>query len=352
MARFTSHHQEALTQKRILITGGAGFIGSCLIRLLLEESPDCHIVNLDLLTYAGNLDNLTDIADSPRYRFVHGDIQDQSLVTSLMKDVDYCINVAAQTHVDRSISGPEVFVSTNVLGTSTLLQAAKEAGIQKFVQVSTDEVYGSLGPTGLFHEGSPLDPSSPYSASKASADLLTLSYFKTFGLPVCITRCSNNYGPYQYPEKLIPLFILNASQNKPVPVYGDGMNVRDWIHVEDHAEALVRVLVDGTPGEIYNVGASMELPNLEITRLILKYTGKDESLIHYVEDRLGHDRRYAIDSNKIQNQLGWRPSKNFDVALQETVAWYLSHPDWVNRLQQRLQDLNMHDFNIPHEANA
>jgi dTDP-glucose 4,6-dehydratase len=341
MARFTSHHQQALAHKRILITGGAGFIGSCLIRLLLKEIPDCQITNLDLLTYAGNLDNLTDIADSPRYRFVHGDIQDAGLTKSLMKEVDFCINVAAQTHVDRSISSPEVFVSTNVLGTATLLQAAKEAGIQKFVQVSTDEVYGSLGPTGLFHEVSPLDPSSPYSASKASADLLALSYFKTFGLPVCITRCSNNYGPYQYPEKLIPLFILNASQNKPVPVYGDGMNVRDWIHVEDHAEALVRVLVDGTPGEIYNVGASMELPNLEITRLILKYTGKDDSLIQYVEDRLGHDRRYAIDSSKIQNQLGWMPSKNFEDALKETVEWYLTHPDWVKRLQERLQDLNI-----------
>jgi dTDP-glucose 4,6-dehydratase len=321
--------------KRILVTGGAGFIGSWFVRHLLKQYPDVQVINLDLLTYAGNLENLADVADFPNYRFVHGDIRDEALVEGLMGEVDYCVNIAAQTHVDRSISGPGLFVSTNVMGTQTLLEAARKAKIQKFVQVSTDEVYGSLGSTGLFTESSPLEPSSPYSASKASGDLIALSYFKTYGLPVCVTRCSNNYGPYQYPEKLIPLFILNTLQELPLPIYGDGLNVRDWIHVEDHNRAVDLVLHQGTPGEVYNVGASNERNNLEITRKILTLLQKPESLIQFVTDRLGHDRRYAIDSRKIQEQLGWRPIKDFETALAETVQWYQNNPAWVANVRQR-----------------
>jgi dTDP-glucose 4,6-dehydratase len=320
---------------RILVTGGAGFIGSCFVRHLLTRYPDYQVTNLDLLTYAGNLENLTDVEANPRYRFVHGDIRDEALVKQLMAETDICVNIAAQTHVDRSISGPAEFVSTNVLGTHTLLEAAYRAQIQKFIQVSTDEVYGSLGPTGLFTEESPIEPSSPYSASKASADLIVLSYFKTFGFPVCVTRCSNNYGPYQFPEKLIPLFILNAFAGKPVPVYGDGLNVRDWIHVYDHNEAVDRVMHAGRPGEVYNIGASNERTNMEITRLILTLCGRDDSLIQYVTDRPGHDRRYAIDSTKIQRELDWQPQRDFETGLAETVAWYREHSEWVANLQKR-----------------
>ncbi len=329
--------------KRLLVTGGSGFIGSWLIRHLLHEHPQLHIINLDLLTYAGNPDNLLDIEQDPtlasRYEFVQGDIQDEALVTRLMRDVDACVNVAAQTHVDRSISGPGVFITTNVLGTQVLLEAARQAGVQKFVQVSTDEVYGSIEGTAKFTEESPLEPSSPYSSSKAGADLIALSYWKTFGMPVCITRCTNNYGPNQYPEKLIPLFILNASTDQSVPVYGDGLNVRDWIHVKDHAAGVAKVLFEGQPGEVYNIGSGNEHNNMEITSLILSTLDKPESLIRFVADRPGHDRRYALDSSKIERELGWKAETPFEEGLRETVQWYLDHPQWVANVRQRERDL-------------
>ena len=325
--------------KRILLTGGAGFIGSHLARRLLEKHPDWHLINLDLLTYAGNPDNLSDIADYPNYHFIEGDIRDEKLIARLMADTDIVINSAAQTHVDRSITGPTVFVSTNTLGTQVLLEAARNANIEKFVQISTDEVYCSIGDHQnrgeRFNEQSLIQPSSPYSASKASADLLALSYHHTYGLPVCITRCSNNYGPHQYPEKLIPLFILNALADKPVPVYGDGLNVRDWIHVDDHAEAVLRVVEDGVSGNAYNIGSDNEHTNLEITRQILKILGKPESLISFVEDRLGHDRRYAIDSSKLKSELQWRATRDFQNGLEETVAFYKNNPAWVDNIHRR-----------------
>lgn len=323
---------------KILITGGCGFIGSWLIRHLLATQPDVQVINLDLLTYAGNPENLKDVASDPRYQFVQGDICDATLVNRLMENADICVNVAAQTHVDRSISGPGVFIETNVLGTQVLLETARNHAIRKFIQVSTDEVYGSIEGTARFTETSPLEPSSPYSSSKASADLIALSYWKTYGLPVCITRCTNNYGPNQYPEKLIPLFILNASEDKPVPVYGDGMNVRDWIHVKDHSAGVASVIWDGAPGEVYNIGSGNELNNLEITRLILKTLGKPESLIQYVKDRLGHDRRYALDCSKIERELGWKAEIPFTTGMTETVQWYLNNAKWVQGVRQREQD--------------
>ena len=325
----------AMSQTKMLITGGSGFIGSWLIRYLLNSSPELSIVNLDLLTYAGNPENLKDVENDPRYSFVQGDICDEALVDKLMADADICVNVAAQTHVDRSITGPGIFIHTNVLGTQVLLEAARRHKVSKFVQVSTDEVYGSIEGTGKFTEQSHLDPSSPYSASKASGDLIALSYYKTYGMDVCVTRCTNNYGPNQYPEKLIPLFILNASEDKQVPVYGDGLNVREWIHVEDHSAAVASVIFKGKPGEIYNIGSDNELNNLEITRLILQNVGKDDSLIKYVEDRLGHDRRYAIDSSKIKKELGWSVKKPFDQGLKETVQWYLENKEWVANVRER-----------------
>ena len=325
--------------QKLLITGGSGFIGSWLIRHLLAENPDCHITNLDLLTYAGNPENLKDIENDPRYRFVQGDIQDEALVNRLMREVDACVNVAAQTHVDRSISGPGVFITTNVVGTQVLLEAARNANISKFVQVSTDEVYGSIEGTAKFTEESPLEPSSPYSSSKAGADLIALSYWKTYGMPVCITRCTNNYGPNQYPEKLIPLFILNASEDKQVPVYGDGMNVRDWIHVKDHSAGVAAVLKAGKPGDVYNIGSGNEHNNMEITRLILKILGKPESLIKFVPDRPGHDRRYALDCSKVERELGWKATTSFEEGLRETVQWYLDNPQWVANVRKRERDL-------------
>lgn len=323
--------------RNLLVTGGCGFIGSWLIRHLLATDPDVRIVNLDLLAYSGLPENLRDVEQHPRYRFIQGDIRDERLVNALMGDheIDACVNVAAQTHVDRSISGPGAFVSTNVTGAQVLLEAARQAGVARFVQISTDEVYGSIEGTGRFTEHSPLEPSSPYSASKAAADLIALSYWKTYGLPVCITRCTNNYGPNQYPEKLIPLFILNASEDRPVPVYGDGLNVRDWIHVADHAAGVAAVLRNGRPGEIYNIGGDNERNNLEITRLILGLLGKPETLIRFVTDRPGHDRRYALDSEKIQAKLGWRPERAFEEGLRETVRWYLENPDWVAAARRR-----------------
>jgi dTDP-glucose 4,6-dehydratase len=325
--------------QKLLVTGGSGFIGSWLIRHLLAEYPDVHVTNLDLLTYAGNPENLRDVESNPRYTFVQGDICDEALVNRLMSGMDACINVAAQTHVDRSISGPGVFITTNVVGTQVLLEAARNANVAKFVQVSTDEVYGSIEGTAKFTEQSPLEPSSPYSASKAAADLIALSYWKTYGLPVCITRCTNNYGPNQYPEKLIPLFILNAAENKPVPVYGDGMNVREWIHVEDHNAGVAAVLMKGQPGEVYNLGSGQEMPNMAITRQILGIMDKPESLIKFVTDRPGHDRRYAIDSAKIRRELGWQTQKTFEQGLRETVQWYLDNPEWVANVRRREQEM-------------
>ncbi len=325
--------------KRVLITGGCGFIGSWLIRHLLNETPDIQVTNLDLLTYAGNPENLSDIQSDSRYRFVQGDIADEALVNRLMAETDICVNVAAQTHVDRSISGPGVFIETNVLGTQVLLEAARQHGIEKFIQVSTDEVYGSIEGTAKFTERSPLDPSSPYSSSKAAADLIVLSYWKTYGLPVCITRCTNNYGPNQYPEKLIPLFILNASTDQSLPVYGDGLNVRDWIHVQDHSAGVARVIWQGQPGEVYNIGSGNEHNNLEITRLILENLGKPESLIRFVTDRLGHDRRYALDCSKIERELSWKAQIPFAQGMRETVRWYLDNPAWVANVHQRERDM-------------
>ncbi|NMB82864.1 MAG: dTDP-glucose 4,6-dehydratase [Ignavibacteria bacterium] len=320
--------------KKILVTGGAGFIGSNFIRYVLSKRNDLFIVNLDKLTYAGNLENLVDVENHPNYFFVKGDIVNNELVDYLFKkySFNYVINFAAESHVDRSILGSEVFYTTNVLGTNVLLEAAKRYGIEKFVQISTDEVYGSLGPTGLFTEETPLSPNSPYSSSKAAADLMALSFHHTFGLPVVITRCSNNYGPYQFPEKLIPLMIINALHNKKLPVYGDGLNVRDWVYVLDHNKAVELVLEKGKPGEVYNIGASREMKNIDIVKLILSKMNKSEELIEYVKDRPGHDRRYAINSSKIQNELNWKPTFNFDSAIKDTIEWYLNSKSWWEKI--------------------
>ncbi|MFO0582493.1 MAG: dTDP-glucose 4,6-dehydratase [Anaeromyxobacter sp.] len=318
----------------VLLTGGAGFIGSNLVRLLLAERPGWRVVVLDKLTYAGNAENLAGLETNPRYRFVRGDICNGELVADLVKteQLDAIMHLAAESHVDRSILTPSVFIETNVRGTQVLLEAARELGVKRFLHVSTDEVYGSLGPTGLFTEKTPLDPSSPYSASKASSDLLALAYAHTFKMPVVVTRCSNNYGPWQFPEKLIPLMIANAVRDLPLPVYGDGMNVRDWIHVEDHCRGLLAALEQGRDGQVYNFGASSERHNIDIVKQVLKLTGKPEALIKYVKDRPGHDRRYAIDSTKAQGELGWRPRHVFEQALAETVRWYVEHRPWWERI--------------------
>lgn len=314
---------------RILVTGGAGFIGSNFIRHLLSAQPGSRVVNLDLLTYAGNPANLADLQGQPEYRFVHGDIADAGLLEDLCAEgFEAIVNFAAESHVDRSIEDPAHFLRTNVLGTQNLLDAARRHRVPRFLQVSTDEVYGSLGPEGRFREDSPLSPNSPYSASKAAADLLAGAYWRTYGLEVVVTRCSNNYGPYQFPEKLIPLFITNALAGEPLPVYGDGLYVRDWIYVEDHCRALAQVLQRGRPGEVYNIGADQEKTNLEITRLILERLGKDDSLVRHVRDRPGHDRRYAIDSTKIRTELGWRPETGFSEGMESTISWYLSRQSW------------------------
>jgi dTDP-glucose 4,6-dehydratase len=318
----------------ILLTGGCGFIGSNLVRLILAERPGWRVVNLDRLTYAGNAENLADLAGNSRYRFVRGDICNGELIADLFRNehFDAVMHLAAESHVDRSILAPSIFIETNVRGTQVLLEAAREFGVKRFLHVSTDEVYGSLGSTGLFTERTPLDPSSPYSASKASSDLLALAYAHTFKLPVVVTRCSNNYGPYQFPEKLIPLMIANAVRDLPLPVYGDGMNVRDWIHVEDHGRGLLAALELGEPGQVYNFGASSERHNIDIVRQVLKLVSKPESLIQYVTDRLGHDRRYAIDSSKAQQKLGWEPRHRFEAALAATVQWYVSNRPWWERI--------------------
>lgn len=320
---------------KILVTGGAGFIGSCFVRHMLTKYSDYKIINLDALTYAGNIENLDDIKDNKNYTFIHGNICDKKLVRDIVAETDCIINFAAESHVDRSITGPEIFIETNVAGTLNLLQAAKELGIQRFLQVSTDEVYGSLGKDGYFYETTPLAPNSPYSASKASADLLVRAYFETYKLPVLNTRCSNNYGPYQYPEKLIPFFISKLLKNEKVPVYGDGLNVRDWLYVYDHCSAIDTVLHKGREGEIYNIGGHNEKTNLEITKLILEAMGKDESSIQYVKDRLGHDRRYAICNDKIQSELGWSPSLTFEEGIKLTIDWYLNNQDWMQHIENK-----------------
>lgn len=318
---------------RILVTGGAGFIGSNFIRYMVNKYSEYEIINLDDLTYCGNLENLKDIENKDNYSFVKGNICDKAVVDELVEKSDYVINFAAESHVDRSISDPEIFIKSNVLGTQVLLNAAKQYGVEKYIQISTDEVYGSLGKTGYFKETTPLQPNSPYSASKASGDLITRSYGETFGLPINITRCSNNYGPFQFPEKLIPLMISNALEDKKLPVYGDGKNVRDWLHVYDHCQAIDLVLHDGKLGEVYNIGGNNEKQNIEIVKLILSQLDKDESLIEFVTDRLGHDRRYAIDSNKIQNDLGWIPKYSFDVGIEQTIQWYLDNQNWTNQIK-------------------
>lgn len=319
---------------KILVTGGAGFIGSNFIRYMLNKY-DYKIVNFDLLTYAGNIASLDDVKNNKKYTFVQGDICDEKVIDKVISDgIDIIINFAAESHVDRSIIDPGIFVKTNVLGTQNLLEHAKKYKI-KMIQISTDEVYGSLGSTGYFTENTPIDTSSPYSASKASADLLVLAYHRTFGLDVNITRCSNNYGPYQFPEKLIPLFITNAMENKQVPLYGDGLNVRDWLFVEDHCSAIDTVLHKAKPGTVYNIGGNNEKTNRYITDTVLKHLGKDESLIKYVQDRLGHDRRYAIDATKIKTELGWQPKYVFEDAIVKTIQWYMDNKKWWQSLKNK-----------------
>ena len=315
---------------KILVTGGAGFIGSCFIRHVLSKHDDYEVINLDKLTYAGNIENLDDIKNDKRYTFIKGDICDKEIVNEITKNVDCVVNFAAESHVDRSIEGPEVFIETNVKGTLNLLQFSLKNKVQRYLQVSTDEVYGSLGKEGYFYETTPLSPNSPYSASKAGADMLVRAYFETYKMPNLITRCSNNYGPYQYPEKLIPFFITKLLKGEKVPVYGDGLNVRDWLYVYDHCEAIDVVLNKGKEGEVYNIGGHNEKTNLEITKLILNAMGKDESSIEYVKDRLGHDRRYAIANNKIQKELGWEPSVKFEDGIKLTIDWYLKNQKWIN----------------------
>ena len=334
--------------KNILVTGGAGFIGSNFVQYILEHSDIVRVLNLDLLTYAGNLANLKKCENDKRYTFVRGDIRNRDLLKQLFVEyeIDTVVHFAAESHVDRSITEPEIFLSTNVLGTQALLDAAKDSWkIEpdnkysreykedvRFLQVSTDEVYGALGKEGMFTESTPLAPNSPYSASKASADMVVRAYHNTFGLPVNITRCSNNYGPYQFPEKLIPLMIHNAQNDRALPVYGDGMQVRDWLHVKDHCAAILTVLEKGRIGEVYNVGGNNEKANIEIVRLILRQLGKAESLIEYVQDRPGHDRRYAIDNTKIASELGWQPEYTFEQGIQETIEWYLQNLEWVENV--------------------
>jgi dTDP-glucose 4,6-dehydratase len=317
--------------KSILVTGGAGFIGSNFVRMVLDEHKDFLVVNLDKLTYAGNLENLQQYMDYPNHRFIKGDICDGELVESLIDEyeIDAIINFAAESHVDRSIEEPKIFIETNVTGTLVLLEAAREKEIERFVQISTDEVYGELGPEGKFTEQTPLSPNSPYSASKAAADHLVKAFGHTWGLNYNITRCSNNYGEYQFPEKMIPLMINNALNNKNLPVYGDGLHVRDWLYVYDHCTAVWKVLTEGKTGEVYNVGGCNEKANMEVVRIILDRLGKPESLIEHVTDRPGHDRRYAINASKIISELGWKPSVTFEQGIVKTIDWYKSQKDWL-----------------------
>ena len=323
---------------KLLVTGGAGFIGSCFVRYILNKYNDYKVINLDALTYAGNIENLDDISDNKNYTFIHGNICDKKLVRDLVSEVDCVVNFAAESHVDRSITTPEIFIETNVQGTLNLLQNSKEIGVDRFLQISTDEVYGTLGEEGYFYETTPLAPNSPYSASKASADMLVRAYYETYKLPVLTTRCSNNYGPYQYPEKLIPFFILQLLKGEQVPVYGDGLNVRDWIYVYDHCNAIDTVLHKGRVGEVYNIGGHNEKTNLEITQIILEAMGRDESYIKFVKDRLGHDRRYAISNDKIQAELGWQPTVTFEEGIHRTIDWYLKNQDWIKKIEAKKED--------------
>lgn len=317
---------------KILITGGCGFIGSNFVRYMLKALPEYHIVNLDCLTYAGNPDNLAGIEHNGRYSFIKGDIVSLEDTQKAMEGIDHVVHFAAESHVDRSITGSAIFVKTNVMGTHNLLECALKAGVKRFIHVSTDEVYGSLPEGGYFTETTPLAPNSPYSASKAGSDLLVRAYYETYKFPGIITRCSNNYGPYQFPEKLIPLMITNAMADKKLPVYGDGMNVRDWLYVEDHCKAIDAVLQKGKAGEVYNIGGNNEWHNIDLVKLLLKDLGKPESLIEYVTDRLGHDRRYAIDSSKIQKELGWAPEVTFEAGIKKTIDWYKNNPVWIKRV--------------------
>jgi len=320
--------------KNILVTGGAGFIGSNFVRYFLHRHADARVVNFDKLTYAGNLENLKDIEGDPRYHFVKGDICERGDVEAAFRThhIDTVVHFAAESHVDRSILGAGIFITTNVLGTQVLLDVARDCGVERFVHVSTDEVYGSLGVEGKFTEWTSLHPNSPYAASKASSDMVALAYQHTFGLPVVVTRCSNNYGPFQFPEKLIPLMIVNALHDKPLPVYGDGLNVRDWLYVEDHCAAIDVVLSRGKVGEVYNIGGNNEWKNIDIVHELLKKLHKPSTLISYVKDRPGHDRRYAIDASKVSRELGWAPSLTFDVGIARTVDWYLAHASWWQRI--------------------
>ena len=320
--------------KRLLVTGGMGFIGSNFILYMLARHPEIHITNLDALTYAGNPDNLQHIADRAAYRFIRADITDAAAVEQIMEEgaFDAIVHFAAESHVDRSIADPESFVRTNVLGTFRLLESARRHPVSRFIHVSTDEVYGTLGSTGLFTEDSPLLPNSPYSASKAGSDMLARSYARTYGMPVIITRCSNNYGPRQFPEKLIPTIITQAIQDRPIPVYGDGSHVRDWLYVDDHCAAIDAALKHGQPGEVYNIGGHQERTNLEVVRMVLNELGKPESLIAFVSDRPGHDLRYAIDPRKTERELGWSPSVGLADGMKQTVAWYINNRAWWERV--------------------
>ncbi len=327
---------------KVLVTGGAGFIGSNFVRYLLKNYPDYTIINLDKLTYAGNLENLKDVEDDTRYKFVQGDIGDTNVVKDILSEgIDVIFNFAAESHVDRSINNPEEFIRTNVLGTYNLIESTRQCweegqrtnNERRFIQVSTDEVYGSLGPEGLFSELTHLAPNSPYSASKASSDMLVRSYVKTFKFPAIITRCSNNYGPYQFPEKFLPLLITNSLEDKPLPIYGDGMNVRDWIHVEDHCIAIDTVFLKGEIGEVYNIGGECELKNIDIAKEILDCLGASQDMITFVVDRPGHDRRYAMDISKIRKELGWNPTVSFKDGLERTIKWYTENEEWWKRVK-------------------
>jgi len=320
--------------RRILVTGGAGFIGSNFVRMVLAEHNDCFIVNLDKLTYAGNLENLAEFLNHTNHKFIKGDICDGPLVKKLIEKykIDSIINFAAESHVDRSITEPKTFIETNVTGTLTLLETARDMELKRFIQISTDEVYGSLGPTGKFTEQTPLHPNSPYSASKAAADHLVAAFGHTWKLKYNITRCSNNYGEYQFPEKMIPLMINNALNDKELPVYGDGLYVRDWLYVYDHCTAVWKVLTEAAPGEIYNIGGCNEKTNLDVVNIILDRLGKKKSLIRHVTDRPGHDRRYAIDANKIAGQLNWQPTVTFEQGINKTINWYLQNQSWLSNV--------------------
>lgn len=321
--------------ERILVTGGCGFIGSNFIRQQLSTQPNQTVLNFDKLTYAGNPENLADLCNDSRYRFEQGDIADRERILKLLRDFqpEMVINFAAESHVDRSILDSSPFIQTNIVGTQVLMDACREQNVPRFLQVSTDEVYGSLGDSGAFTEETPLSPNSPYSASKSAADLLVRSYVHSFGFPAITTRCSNNYGPYQFPEKLIPLFISNALNDLPLPIYGTGKNVRDWIHVDDHCRGIDAAMRVGKIGEVYNFGGRTEKTNLEITYSLLKLLDKPESLIRYVQDRPGHDQRYAIDPSKAERELGWRPSIEFETGLRQTIEWYKQHQNWVERIR-------------------